>query len=282
MRNHNPSWLSPASLFSLERHAELVSRLYDKWADGLSRAEWYRDERIFERIDSIVSLRPRRVLEIGYGNGSVLARLAAKLPKASFEGVDISPRMHSLALKKCRKFSHVKLYEGNWIDPVADREPYDVILVKNTLHLLRGLDEKMSALAKVSHGKTKLVIIETVSPSKTCVDFVTQLFRRVDREHVKVNFFTKQSLWKKLREFGWSKRHYGALIDQKMSVDAWLKLKVDSAQERAAIRRWILNAPLQIHAEMNISEVNGCLTMLRRQTVLYLSQRTDKVVPFRR
>jgi len=277
----HPLLRSSAALL-LERHAQLVSRLYDKWADGISKAEWYRDERIFERIDSIVSFRPRRVLEIGFGNGRILRRLASKLPEAAFEGVDVSHRMHHLALEQCRWLPNVALYEGDWIDPVMHHEPYDIILIKNALHLVRGLGEKLRALSRVSHGKTKLVVIETVSPSNASREFVAKMFRRIDRQHVKVHFFTRQSLWRALKEGGWDKRHYAALIDQKLSIDKWLQFKLDSKEERVAIRNWILQAPLKIKDEMNISDEHGPLTMLRRQTVLIVSQKTDEIIPFRR
>jgi len=264
----------------LERHLQLVSRIYDKWALGLSRAAWYRDEEILKRIDRIGSLKPRRLLEIGPGDGRVLSRLARQMPMTAFEAVDISRRMLSLAKRNCFFLKNVQLYEGDWIEPVQMHEPFDVILIKNTLHLISDLEEKLRALARISHGKTVLVIVETVSPTRKSMEFVTALFRKIDLIGVKLNYFTKHSLSSKLRKASWTDVHYFAIVNQSMSVDDWLEFKIETAGQRTSIKNWILSAQSQIRDEMNISYEGGRLTMLRRQVIVYLRANRNRVIPF--
>src|SRR5579864_4745908 len=157
MSQSQTALLRKSKSFLFERHAVLVSQLYDRWADAISsRFAWYKDERIFEHLDRIASLRPRtRLLELGFGDGAVMARLARQLPATRFEGVDISLKMLALASKRCRWLRNVAVEQGDWVAALSSRAPYDIIVVKNTLHLLWALEDKLRALAAVSHSKTQ-------------------------------------------------------------------------------------------------------------------------------
>jgi len=63
--------------------------------------------------DLVVAQRPRRVLEVGCGEGMVLSHLAARLPDARFDGLD-----HAF---------HTLLAYGPQAEVLAPREPSERI-----------------------------------------------------------------------------------------------------------------------------------------------------------
>lgn len=260
---------------SLVGHASAVARLYDKWSAGMSVSAWYRDDRILAHLDTISSYRPKEVLEIGFGDGRVVQHLAKRMPDCQFFGVDLSETMLAAGERRCVGLRNVKLYLGDWIEPVQGRI-YNVILIKNALHLIPNLKQRLLELNKVSDTRTKLVIVETVSPSVMCREFVRSLFHIIDRKGVKVNYFTQPGLLRVLRGAGW-KREYSYVVNQTMSVDDWLKFKVDTELERSAVKHEISNAPDEIIRQMNVIQDGSHISMLRRQFIVFLG-RNESVV----
>src|SRR5688500_885000 len=59
---------------------------------------------INQRALELLSLRPNdRVLEVGFGHGRTLERVAAVLPKGHISGIDLSPSMTSMATRRNRR-----------------------------------------------------------------------------------------------------------------------------------------------------------------------------------
>jgi len=252
-----------------ESHEDAVSRYYGKWSESLSTATWYNDERVFRWLDQIVPLRPQRVLELCCGSGAILHRLASRLPNATFDGVDICETMFLRASHQCASLPNVRVFHGDWLSPLCAARPYDVVLVKNSLHLIRNLHDKLVELRKVCHPTTRLVLVETVSPSSRSRSFVQNLFKIVDEHHVKSHYFIKSQIKRILEEAGWTPSRDTRRVDQLISVNRWLNFKMDSPSGRRRAIDFVSRAPRQIREEMNISSNEQGVFMLRRQLMLF-------------
>ena len=260
---------------TLNAHTAAVARLYDKWSSGMFAAPWYRDEKIWKLLDSIRTFQPKAVLEIGCGDGRVLQRLALRMPDCDFWGVDISEVMLKSASERCNRLANVHLRRGDWTTPVAGQR-FDIIVIKNALHLIPDLPSKLKALHRVCSDNARLIVVETVSPSPNSRDFVKGLFRVVDKGNIKINYFTRKNLLSMLSKSGW-RRSYLSVVDQSMSVDDWLKFKVDDETDRTDVRALVAHAPIKTAKEMNIVSSAGRFSMLRRQVVVFLQPKIKVV-----
>lgn len=249
-------------------HESLVSSCYSRWAPVLSRAEWYRDERIWDRLDRIVALRPNRLLELCCGVGVLLDRLAHKMPNASFDAVDISSTAVAEASKRCSNLENVRILVGDWTTPIPRNQKYDVIVIKNSLHLIANPLNKLRDLHRISHSGTRLIIVETVSPSLRSLEFVQGLFRITDTDHIKANYFTRRNLLSLLTRSGWLARRTDK-IDQLMSVGHWLNIKVGASSTRREAEHFIASASNDVKEEMNITSSPNDISMLRRQLIVF-------------
>lgn len=95
---HNPDW-----------HAE--------------HSPWKADKivRILERN----GVRPKRVAEVGCGAGEILIQLARQWPATAFDGYDISPQAHEIAIQ--READNVRFLLGDFTE--MGRDDYDLTLV---------------------------------------------------------------------------------------------------------------------------------------------------------
>ncbi len=75
---------------------------------------------------------PRRILEVGCGEGAMTERLAATFPNAQIDAIDITPRLGRLYSGDTRRVSFREEYVEDRL--AADPEPYDLILLVDVLH----------------------------------------------------------------------------------------------------------------------------------------------------
>lgn len=212
-----------------------MGELYTRLSGWMDQVEWYQDSRVFSVIGSMVPGRPRSVLELCCGTGKLLDRLSTTFPTAHVVGVDISPGMVEAARERTKARSNVTVLQGDWIyDLVNDgADPFDVIVIKNALHLLDRPEERLRELGQLSHPLTNLIVVETVSPTPEANAFVQRLFSHIDNSDLKRSFFTDRKLVQLLRRSGWMRGVPKAVfVKQAIDVADWLARKAQNDAHR--------------------------------------------------
>jgi SAM-dependent methyltransferase len=88
----------------------------------------------------------RRVLEIGVGEGFLSGYLSARLPEATFTGVDV--RQEDLDRLK-RHFPHISTCQGSVYDLSFLAEAYDTVLCAEVLEHLEAPDKALEEIVKL-------------------------------------------------------------------------------------------------------------------------------------
>lgn len=245
---------------------------YSRVAEWLGSRSWYRDDAVNEVVKFLISGRPKRVLELCCGTGSLLADLSKAFPATEFIGSDISPVMVDRARWTLAGRTNVRVYRSEWIHGISSNSPpFDVVIVKNALHLLTDVVARLAELRKVCGEWTSLIVIETVSPSAEANAFIRRLFQLVDADQVKQNLFTEKSLSSALSEAGWalaqSRPWY---VRQHIDTQDWLEMRCrDAASASAAMRLIAEERNLGVRRAMDFYCDPGCLPprMLRLQYI---------------
>lgn len=201
---------------------------YSRIAGWLETKSWYRDNAVAASVRSLFPPSPPRVLELCCGTGLLLRALSRSLPDTEFVGVDISPGMVERARRHLSEHSNVLLLQQDWIYelPSGWERAYDVIVVKNALHVLDNVVTRLKDLRRVSHARTRLIVVETVSPNLEANKFIKRLFQVVDPQHLKQTFFTERILTSALREAGWPMAQTKPLyVRQHIDTQDWLGQK---------------------------------------------------------
>ncbi len=201
---------------------------YSRLADWLETRSWYRDDNVLNVVCSLIPHRPSRVLELCCGAGLLLEGLSKRFPTTEFIGVDISPKMVQRARQRLAGSANALVLEQDWIYDLASEwdHAFDVVIVKNALHVLENVAVKLKDLRRVSREWTTLIVVETVSPNVDANDFIKRLFQIIDTEHLKQAFFTDRTLAALLKEAGWlvaqNKPNY---VRQHIDTEDWLAQK---------------------------------------------------------
>jgi ubiquinone/menaquinone biosynthesis C-methylase UbiE len=201
---------------------------YSRMADWLEARRWYQDSNVANTVCSLLADKgdPSRVLELCCGSGLLLETLTSAFPHTEFIGVDISPRMVELARKRLSHCSNVVVLKQNWVYDFGSEwsSAFDVIVVKNALHVLKNVVAKLKDLRHVSRKSTSLIVVETVSPSIYANSFIKRLFQFADPDHLKQTFFTEQTLTTALKAAGWARMQYSpTYVRQHIDTGDWLK-----------------------------------------------------------
>ncbi len=136
---------------------EEVRRFYDDNHDGLERAR--RARRYYYRcLQRVVAARippGSRVLEIGCGNGDLLAGLRA----SRGVGIDVSGK--AIAAARATHGGALHFLEGDGVNPRVLAQaggPFDAIVMVNVATHLTDVQAAMEALHAVCHARTRIFI----------------------------------------------------------------------------------------------------------------------------
>jgi SAM-dependent methyltransferase len=137
----------PDSLPATARSQERAQRR--RW-DGTSQANYdnWRADRRTEFFDELYldAVRGPRVLEVGCGQGDLLAKVKARLPDARVTGLDISPVM--LARCASRGLADVAVGSGNAL-PYADAR-FDSVLAATWVMRYLHVEVALAEMARVT------------------------------------------------------------------------------------------------------------------------------------
>jgi SAM-dependent methyltransferase len=213
-----------------------VGRHYDELADWMSTVAWYKDDYVESTVLGLIPSTATQILELGCGSGHLLRLIAERMPWARLTGVEVSEKMARNSRERVKGLERVQVVEGDWTGPLqvrGDSGRYDVIIVKNVLHLLPNLPVRLRTLREFASAGAKLIIVETISPNRKANSFIRTLFSTLDLDGLKRHFFTRQSLNKALIMGGWDQSITSSIVRQHIDVADWL----DHKSGNDAIRR---------------------------------------------
>ncbi len=212
---------------------------YSKMADWLDTRSWYRDDSVVDFVRSLIPANASRVLELCCGTGLLLETLSNSFPSTDFIGVDISPGMVERAQARLSDHKNVRILKQDWIYGFSSEwdRAFDVVIVKNALHLLDDVTTKLGDLERVSRSCTTLIAVETISPNAEANKFIQRLFRIVDSDHIKQAFFTERTLTTALEQAGWQTQSGPRFVRQHIETEDWLKQKCKDQFAFANARR---------------------------------------------
>lgn len=224
---------------------------YGSWGFRLFQNTWYRDARFSNRILTLLSLKPGyRVLDIGCGDGSLLADIANH--GASVVGVDSSREMTDLASKRCTEIEIVTIRHGRFEDLASTLGYFDAVVCKNILHVIADLTNFFGGIRRVLRPTGRLVVAETVSPTVSANGFVRELFRRAGLAPAKAHYFRKNDVREFIEEEGFEVQRT-EFYPQEIILSEWLGAKNAGQQARIVCHRWVESAPADVKEAMQIS-----------------------------
>lgn len=265
--------VSPRQLsLGLERVANCYSSLA-RWMDDVS---WYRDNVVPQLVSKWIPIGARRALELCCGTGRFGVSLCSMRNFDRYVGVDVSEEMVRIARRTLMTrpaTTTVEVLHGDWLHPVHQERLFDVVVVKNALHLLDEISDRLRAAHRVTGAAGRLVVVETVSPSIEANAFVRRLFRALGLDDMKQHYFTRHSLDTILAESGW--RIVGSeTVDQYIDVPVWLERKASSLDHLEAAREVIRRASERVRRSMRMDGQSGGFPqqMLRLQRIVALEK----------
>jgi ubiquinone/menaquinone biosynthesis C-methylase UbiE len=101
------------------------------------------------------------VLEIGFGTGTLINKIAARLENGLIEGIDFSKSMAATAQKKNKKFINngkVKIHLGDFDKTQFDDCCFDKVFSVNTVYFWKEPDMTISKMHRILKPAGKLVI----------------------------------------------------------------------------------------------------------------------------
>ncbi len=255
---------------------EPVEEYYDRLARPMGAFSWYDDDDMLARIANLLPNYNLKVLELCCGGGQLLDAISrGGSRELSYVGVDISEKMVELATNRLEGNVRTRILRGDWVSPLGRGEHFDVIIVKNALHLIPQLARRLSELGSFLVPGGIVLIAETISPNAEVRGFVKGLFGILDPNSPKLHYFTSRSLLSLLHQCGLkeSRNERCCTVDQFIDVRRWLKQKARSRSCLIGAQEHLAHAPLSVRQAMcfDNEELFGLpRIMLRRQVIVRL------------
>lgn len=101
------------------------------------------------------------VLEIGFGTGALIKKIALLMDHGSVEGIDFSKTMVALAEKKNQKFINngkVKIHWGNFDEVPFEDSSFDKIFTVNTIYFWKKPEATIEKMGRMLKNGGKLVV----------------------------------------------------------------------------------------------------------------------------
>jgi SAM-dependent methyltransferase len=138
----------------MNRRAEQIGRYFDALAP--ERDKWYRRNRYYHddhvRYFRYLVGSGKRVLELGCGDGSLLAALDPTVGV----GIDVSPSMVALARQR---HPHLDFRVGDAGDlPELATPPFDVIILSDLVGYLDDVQQCLEKLHRLCHADTRVIV----------------------------------------------------------------------------------------------------------------------------
>ncbi|MBN1397974.1 MAG: class I SAM-dependent methyltransferase [Bacteroidetes bacterium] len=110
-----------------------------------------------------------KVLEIGFGTGTLINKIAQQLDKGMIEGIDFSDAMISIAKKRNKEYiknGKVKLYNDSFDEINLEPDSYNTICSVNTIYFLDNPGKTIKKVAEILKPTGRFVLAFEEKPGK--------------------------------------------------------------------------------------------------------------------
>ncbi len=170
---------------------EFYERSYSgSGAEGERFAAW-REMSATAKADHVLGLanslsgRPARVLDIGCGDGALIARLAASRPQWEFAGVEIAERAVELARARCPD-AEIAIYDGAALP--FEAATFELAILS---HVLEHVTDPVAVLREAARV-SRLVVVEV--PLEDNVSTLRESKRQIAREVGHIQRFSRRAV----------------------------------------------------------------------------------------
>lgn len=189
---------------SLTNHAKFS---FDKWAStydsGLTNIFFnLNSDEIIKQID--FTKNRLKILDVGCGTGNLLHKISRKYNKsAELVGVDLSPKVISIAKEKLEGNSFINFETGTGDNLRFNSNYFDYVICSNSLHHHPNTQNSLSEMTRVLKRNDKMIIVDGI---------LDGIFRKINfyiinktQNEGVVYRYTKSEIRKLLVEFGYKK-----------------------------------------------------------------------------
>ena len=145
-------------------------------------------------VNELVSVHiDDRIIEIGFGTGKLIYKMAQQIDKGLVEGIDFSRTMASIARKRNKKNianGKVKIFEGNFDEKPYEKEKFTKACSVNTLYFWPDPVHTARRIAEILKPDGKLILafedIEQLKQRKLNQD-VFHLYSKEEVQNLLIN-----------------------------------------------------------------------------------------------
>jgi SAM-dependent methyltransferase len=142
-----------------------------------------------ERATTLLSLRPSdQVLEIGFGHGRTVARIATAVPQGRVAGVDVSDSMTRLAIRHNRRAvaaGRLDLRTGDAASLPLDDGQFDKALSVHTVYFWNDPRACLREVRRVLRPGARFVLGFTPSASAHAASFPAEVYTFYDENQIR-------------------------------------------------------------------------------------------------
>lgn len=170
---------------------EFYERSYSGSGAEAERFAAWREMSAVAKADHVLALasamagRPARVLDIGCGDGALIARLAAREPRWEFAGVEIAERAVQLARARCPQ-AQITIYDGSSL-PFAP-QAFELAVLS---HVLEHVTDPVSVLREAARV-SRLLVVEV--PLEANLSTLRESKRQIARDVGHIQRFSRRAV----------------------------------------------------------------------------------------
>ena len=170
---------------------EFYERSYSGSGAEAERFAAWREMSARAKADHVLALasatagRPARVLDIGCGDGALIARLAARQPRWEFAGVEIAERAVELARARCPQ-AQITIYDGSSLP--FERHAFELAVLS---HVLEHVTDPVSVLREAARV-SRLLVVEV--PLEANLSTRRQSKRQIARDVGHIQRFSRRGV----------------------------------------------------------------------------------------
>ena len=172
---------------------------YDQQSPFYYRMTRLCDDAVIKQIASFYK-PTAHILDVGCGTGALLERIRQTFPDAVLHGLDISPKM--LTIARNRNIHEVAFDEGDAENLPYDNNSFDIVVCCSSFHHYPNPQKALAEFRRVVKPGGKLLICDMDLPDIARLFANHILFPRQHKGDVHV--YTRQEIKQLLRDQGWT------------------------------------------------------------------------------
>ena len=172
---------------------------YDQSHDGKFVECMYEDI-----VNRVLDLKPKIILDLGCGNGNIIARLQKRL-NANYYGLDISEAMITQAEKRLHDV-HFMVGDAEKMPYVADK--FDVIICNASFHHYPHPKAVICEMQRVLKKDGTLILGDPTAPFKVLTGFLNSAMAHIYHKSEIIDLLSQEGF----QVYGWAKPNYKSFV----------------------------------------------------------------------